>query len=157
MLFVLVGSVDVVLRKPQYLVRARSRLRQLPHGVGRCIVKLRSWRLLAGHFSVRLKRTKIGLGQVEMLAGINAPGPVQKLVVELLTQPALFGDDAVYDARLIALCPSDVHLGTDRTDVVIIAPLRLAVQRRRLLVVDEKRVEPEMEHNFLITQSCRKL
>jgi len=83
-----------------------------------------------------------------MVVGLDAPGRAQQLAGQLLVQPSLLGDDPVHDARLIALRPRHAHLGRGRTDAVT-----AHVQRRRLLVADEERVEPEVEHLLLITRS----
>ena len=141
MLLVFVGAVDVTLAEPQDLVRARTGWRQLPRTVGRYVIEPGGRQLLT---------CEIGPRQVEVVRGVDAPRAAQKLVVELLVKPALFGDDAVHDARLIALRPHHFHLGVRRTETVTELVV-FVVQRRCLLLFDEKCVEPEVKHLFLIT------
>jgi len=96
MLFVLVGAVDVGLAQPQHLVGSSSRrLGCRPHGV------VRLWhveprcghrRRLARQPAVRLRprqggqlspAERVGAGHVQLVAGVDSPGPTQQLVVNL--------------------------------------------------------------------------
>ena len=86
-----------------------------------------------------------------MVVGVDSAGYVEQLGVELFPQLALLGDDAVDDARLIAHRTSHIHLGTSWANATS-THLTAAIQRHRLFVIDEKRVEPQLEHLFLYVQ-----
>ena len=92
-----------------------------------------------------------------MVVGLDSSRGSQQFVVELAVKSSLLGDDAVLDARLIALRPGHAHLGRTTASAVVSVTLQHAptalVQRQRLLGTHEERVEPEVKHLLLTITS----